>query len=100
MYRTYFLAGLLFTLAPIALAQQSSAPDVPEDALQPRELIAWSSLQKPQPVPQPMPTPDARVPQPGQPRDQQVQPPADPNAEPTPTQSGGGSVVHPPQAGH
>ena len=95
MYRTTnLLAGLVFAIAPLALAQQVAAPQVPEDALQPRELIAWSSLQRPQPVPQPMPSPDSAVPEPGQPRDQQVQPPADPNLEQAPLQSFSGVVVN------
>lgn len=101
MYRTKnLLAGLLFAIAPLAIAQQSqpSAPQVPEDALQPRQLIAWSSLQTPQPVPQPMPSPDSRVPEPGQPRDQQVQPPADPHTEQTPTLSG--TTANPPELSH
>ena len=76
MRRTKLLAMTLFTAAPLVLAQQP-APQTPEDAFTTRDLIAWSQLQKPQPVPQPLPADDARVPQPEQPRDQQSKPPAD-----------------------
>jgi hypothetical protein len=61
------LIGLALSLSPFALAQ---SPDTnaqnPEDAFSTRELIAWSSVQKPQPAPQPLPPPDKAVPEPGQ----------------------------------
>jgi hypothetical protein len=99
MYRIKnLLVGVVLAIAPLALAQQQSTPQVPEDALQPRELIAWSSLQTPQPVPQPMPSPDTRVPQPGPAQDQQAQPPADPRTEQTPTLSG--TTVDLPESSH
>jgi hypothetical protein len=64
-----FLAlSLSLALTPIVAGQEpqtaansASAPD----ALAPQQLIAWSWMQKPQPMPQPMP-PDNALPQPGQ----------------------------------
>jgi len=64
-----FLALLLsLALTPILASQEpqteansASAPD----ALAPQQLIAWSWMQKPQPMPQPVPA-DKAVPQPGQ----------------------------------
>ena len=97
MYRTTNLfVGLVLLLGSVAVAQDSqlTPPQVPEDAMQTRQLIAWSSLQKPQPAPQPLPPPDTPIPQPDQQADQQPKPPADPNAEQSPTaQSFRGKVV-------
>lgn len=57
MFRRAILAvGLALTLATLAHSQQPTTPPVPEDALAPRELIAWSSLQTPQPAQQQLPT--------------------------------------------
>ena len=39
-------------LTSVIQAQQPTTPPIPEDALTPRELIAWSSLQTPQPAQQ------------------------------------------------
>jgi uncharacterized protein DUF5818 len=62
---TNLIAGLFLLISGVAFCQdQQSALQVPEDALSPRELIAWSSVQKPQPTPQPLPPPDTPVPQP------------------------------------
>ena len=53
---------------------------LPSDILGP-QLIAWSQLQKPEPVPQPLPPPDRPVQQPDQQTEQQ---PANPQAQPQP----------------
>jgi hypothetical protein len=85
MHRTTnLLAGVVLVLASFAVAQdpQPASPQTPEDAMQPRQLVAWSSLQKPQPAPQPLPPPDTPIPQPGD--DQQAKPPADPQADQSP----------------
>jgi hypothetical protein len=51
MFRRETLAGgLAFLVGSVVLAQESAKPLVPEDALTPRELIAWSSLQTPRPA--------------------------------------------------
>ena len=56
MFRKAILAaGLGLAAAPVLLAQQATTPPVPEDALSPRELIAWSSLQIPRPAQQQIP---------------------------------------------
>ena len=58
-----------------------------------RQLIAWSQLQKPQPVPQPLPPRDTPIPQPDQ-QGQQTKPPADPQNPQTPaTQTFTGKIV-------
>jgi hypothetical protein len=88
------LAMFALALAPLALGQQSqSNPQVPEDALSTRQLIAWSALQKPQPAPQPLPPTDTPIPQPDQPSDQQANPPANPHAQKRPTESFSGKIV-------
>ena len=76
---TNVLAGFLLALAPLAFSQdpQLSNPQVPEDAFETRQLIAWSNMQKPQPAPQPLPPRDTPIPQPDQQQDQQSKPPAD-----------------------
>jgi len=95
MHRTTnLLAGVVLVLASFAMAQdpQPAHPQTPEDAMQPRQLVAWSILQKPQPAPQPLPPPDTPIPQPGD--DQQAKPPADPQSEHSPAaQSFAGKIV-------
>lgn len=60
---------LLCGSAVLTYAQDPAPqPQVPEDAFSTRELIAWSSVQKPQPTPQPLPPPDKAIPQPDQQR--------------------------------
>jgi hypothetical protein len=82
-------------MTAFALGQEPQLvpPQVPEDAMETRQLIAWSSLQKPQPAPQPLPDQDGQVPQPGQNPDQQAKPPADPHTEQAPAQSFTGKIV-------
>jgi hypothetical protein len=70
--------GVLLAIAPLALAQNMQtqpSPALPSDILGP-QLIAWSQLQKPQPVPQPLPTPDRPAQQPAQQPAQSANPPA------------------------
>lgn len=95
MYRAMcFLGLLLLGSASVTFGQQErpAAPQSPEDAFTARELIAWTSLQKPQPAPQPLPKEDA-VPQPGQTPDQQAKPPADANSQQTPARLFSGTIV-------
>jgi hypothetical protein len=94
MIRTRLLALAALALSPVALAQRPS-PQTPEDAYTSRELIAWSQLQKPQPMPQPLPPRDAPVPQPEQPPDQQAKPPADPQKQQEPAISNTGKTSAP-----
>src|ERR1700758_2905065 len=54
--KTIFAGGLAFAVTSFVYAQQPTTPPVPEDALAPRELIAWSSLQTPQPTQEPLPS--------------------------------------------
>jgi len=56
-------------LTPFLVGQEPHIEAIPSaDAPASRQLIAWSRLQKPQPVPQPLPPPDSRPdPQPAQP---------------------------------
>ena len=51
--RTILAGGLALAVTPFVLAQEPTTPPVPEDALAPRELIAWSDLQTPQPAQDP-----------------------------------------------
>lgn len=97
MHRTTtFLPVLVLILGSLAAAQESQIanPQTPEDAMATRQLIAWSSMQKPQPAPQPLPPDENAVPQPGQQPDQQVKPPADPQTQQSPaTQSFTGKIL-------
>jgi len=79
---TTLLVGLLMALSPFAFAQDSpSAPQSPEDAFTAQPLIAWTHLQQPQPMPQPIPPREDAVPQPDQPQDEQPKPPGDARTE-------------------
>ena len=64
MVRAMFILGTFLLSAAFVCAQNASNPQVPEDAFSTRELIAWSSVQKPQPTPQPLPPADKPVPEP------------------------------------
>jgi hypothetical protein len=57
--RTILLAGMALGVTSGVFAQQSTTPVIPEDALTPRELIAWSDLQTPRPTHEPPPPPQA-----------------------------------------
>ena len=81
---TRLLAALVFVLGTVPLIctqdlQSQPSPALPSDILGP-QLIAWSQLQKPEPVPQPLPPPD----RPGQQPDQQTAQPEHPQAQPQP----------------
>lgn len=92
---TTFIAGLVFALAPFALAQEPRESPFPEDSLVVQQLIHWSRYQQPQPAPQPAPPRDPAVPSPDQ-QDQQGKQPGDPqNPSPqTPaTQAFTGKIV-------
>lgn len=77
---TSLFATLVFVLStlPLLLAQDvqiQPSPGLPADILGP-QLIAWSQLQKPQPIPQPLPAADREVQRPDQqPAPTQVAPP-------------------------
>lgn len=58
-----------------------------------RSLIAWSSVQKPEPTPQPLPPRDKGIPQLDQPADQQAKPPADRHNQQSPAQSFTGFIL-------
>ena len=62
-------SGVLLGLTPFLVGQEPHIEAIPSaEAPASRQLIAWSRLQKPQPVPQPLPPPDSRPdPQPAQP---------------------------------
>jgi hypothetical protein len=78
------IAFVVFAGALCAVGQEGPlASPTPEDAIAPRELIAWSRVQKPQPAPQPLPPPDKGVPQP----DQDSKAPADPQGQQAPSQT-------------
>lgn len=95
MYRVMgLLAGLALALTGRIVAQETRTnPQTPEDAFSTRQLIAWSSLQKPQPAPQPLPPRDTPIPQPDQPADQQAKSPAEAQAEQSPAESFTGKIV-------
>ena len=87
---TLLILGLV--LFPMGAIAQQSSPQTPEDAYTSRELIAWSQLQNPQPVPQPLPPKDKQIPQPEQPQYEQPTSPAGPNNQEQPIQSYTGIV--------
>jgi len=93
---TNWFAGFLLATTPLVYAvgqEPQLTPQVPEDVLEARQLVAWSRLQKPQPAPQPLPPRDTPIPQPDPP-DQQSKPPSDPhNQDQTPAQSFTGKIV-------
>jgi len=68
-----FSLCLLSTMVPLAFPQLTSAQDgqsrpgpvAPSDILG-SQLVAWSEVQKPQPVQQPLPSPNRPKPQPDQ----------------------------------
>jgi hypothetical protein len=81
-----FLAAFFVGLAVSAVAQNvSSNLESSRNPPVPRQLIAWSNLQKPHPVPQPVPPPDTPVPQPDQPNASPK--PADPQTQQTPAKT-------------
>ena len=85
---TRLLAALVFVLGavPLICAQNlrsQPSPVLPSDILGP-QLIAWSQLQKPQPVPPPLPPPLPPPDRPVQKPDQQTAQPANPQAQPQP----------------
>jgi len=91
-------AALVFLAVslPLAFAQNRQgqpSPVLPSDILGP-QLIAWSQLQKPQPVPQPLPPPERPVqhsdPQPDQQPPPAVNPPAQ---QPPAAQTFTGTIV-------
>jgi hypothetical protein len=93
----------LLLMAVFSFAQQPSpaqpAPGRNERVLGP-QLIAWSEMQKPQPVPQqpqPIPAPDTKADQPSPAPDSKPQPKgqqqAEPDAQRSTTQSVSGTIV-------
>jgi hypothetical protein len=94
MHRTTNLfAGFLLAITPLAFGQESqSAPQFPEDALAPRQLIAWTRLQEPQPAPQPLPPRDNRIARPDQQGKQPSEPQTPQDQSPT-AQSFTGEII-------
>jgi hypothetical protein len=73
---TSLFATMVFVLGTVPLLctqdlQSQPSPPPPSDILGP-QLIAWSQLQKPEPVPQPLPPPDRPIQQPDQQPGQQT----------------------------
>jgi hypothetical protein len=91
--RTGVLAGLLLMVAPFLFGQEpqnQTNPRFPEDVLSYQQLVAWSWMQKPQPMPQPLPPADKGVPQPYP----QTTQPANPQAQQeAPRQTFTGKIV-------
>jgi hypothetical protein len=88
----------ILLVAGFSFAQEQSpakpAPGQNEHILGP-QLIAWSEMQKPQPVPQqpqPIPAPDAKADQPAPSPDGKTEPKTQPQAEPDAQQSTSQSV--------
>ena len=94
MNRTAMLLVFFWSSGFPVLAQQPKSLQTPEDAFTTRELIAWSHLQAPQPVPQPLPPREGQVPQPAQPQDQQPTSPADPHTQQEPVQAFSGIILN------
>ena len=91
--KTTILGGIVLTLSvPFVFGQdQPYTPSTPEDLLaSSTELIAWSYMQQPKPVPQPLPPPDKGIPQP----DTQPSQPPEPQAPaPVSNQTFTGKIV-------
>lgn len=80
--------GMVLAVSSFAPAQQPpSGAQTPEDAFSTRELVAWSSLQKPQPEPQPLLPRVTPIPEPGPSSGQQSGPAANQGTQEMPTQS-------------
>jgi hypothetical protein len=94
--RTSLLAAWVFlsVAVPLTFGQDFKSqpnPVLPSEILGP-QLIAWSQLQKPQPVPQPLPPPDRPMQQqPDQQPAQSANPPAQP--QPPAAQTFTGTIV-------
>jgi hypothetical protein len=94
MSRIMGLLGLLLVSTVFVRSQEPQFNhQTPEDAFGTRQLVAWSSIQKPQPAPQPLPPRETPIPQPDQPSDQKAKSPADPQSQQSPTQSFTGRIV-------
>jgi len=97
MKRGTMLLPIICLGVALALAQQSPAPKPAPghtDGILGPQLIAWSELQKPQPVPQqpqPVPPPDTQPRQ--QPSQQNPQPDAEPQSQAEPRESTPQSVT-------
>jgi hypothetical protein len=80
------LAILVFLSAtiPLTFAQDVKSQPSPLLPILGPQLIAWSHLQKPQPVPQPLPPKDRPAQQPNQQSDQQPAQSANPSVQPQP----------------
>ncbi len=79
MRKTYILSAALVALSPFVCAQDAFKqpnPVLPTEVVGP-PLVAWSVLQKPRPIPEPLPPPDNRSnqSQTGQPANSQPQQP-------------------------
>ncbi len=95
--KTCLLATLVFVLGSVPFMRtqdQRSQPDpvLPSGILGP-QLIAWSQVQKPEPVPQPLPPPDRAAQQPDQPAHPQPPQSANPQAQPPAAQTFTGTIV-------
>jgi len=91
--KTGLFTGLLLGMTPFLLGQEvqnQPTPRSPEDVVALQQLVVWSSLQKPRPVPQPLPPPDRSVPQPDPQTPQQAAPQ---NEQQAPTQTFTGKIV-------
>jgi hypothetical protein len=92
--KTTIFSGVILTLTvPFVFGQDQPrrAPNTPEDLLaSSADLIAWSYMQEPKPVPQPLPPPDKGIPQP----DTQPSQPPEPQAPaPVSNQTFTGTIV-------
>lgn len=91
--KTTILGGIILTLSvPFVYCQdQQRTPSTPEDNLaSSTDLIAWSYMQEPKPVPQPLPPPDKGIPQPDT---QPSQPPEAQAPAPVSNQTFTGKIV-------
>lgn len=82
MFRMMILAGsLALATASVVYAQEPTPPPLPEDALAPRELIAWSNLQIPRPAQQQPPVSQTQAREPNPDFPQRAQPQAVPQPQ-------------------
>jgi DNA-nicking Smr family endonuclease len=71
--RTMIFSLAAFLAIPFTISAQEIAPSIPPLQVMGPQLIAWSQLQKPQPVTQPLPPPEQASQQTGQRADSQNQ---------------------------
>ena len=88
------VGGLALAAGSVVYGQQSTTPPVPEDALAPRELIAWTTLQTPRPAQEQLPAIQPKLDDPSQGSPQRAEQGID--SQPQPEHADSHAVPQPP----